>query len=550
MKRLVVVGHGMVGQRCVEAVRARDRAGAWHVTVLAEEPRLAYDRIGLSALFDGSSPADLALVPAGLYDGDPLVRPRLGEPATAIHRDRRVVSTAVGEYPYDALVLATGSYPFVPPVPGHDLPGCFVYRTIDDVEALQAYARGRRIGAVIGGGLLGLEAANALRLLGLRTHVVEFASRLMPLQLDQPGGAMLRDHVVKLGLTVHTDTRTERLEPGEDGAVRRLILGDGRTIDVDLVVFATGVRPRDDLARGCGLEVGERGGVLVDAQCRTSDPAIHAIGECAAVDGKVFGLVAPGYAMAEVVAKRLLGEEARFEHADTSTTLKLLGVDVASFGDPDSDVDGRLDVVYSDPVNGNYAKLALTDDARTLLGGILVGDASAYATLRASVGGPLPGKLADFLGSGIVHGVLPGTAQVCSCHAVDKDAILAAIADGCTDVPALGACTKAGTGCGSCVPLLRTLLDEAGVVQSKALCEHFDLSRQELFEVIRVRGLRTFSGIVAELGRGRGCDICKPAIASILAGLVGGHVLDDEQAALQDTNDHFLANLQRNGSYS
>jgi nitrite reductase (NADH) large subunit len=392
----------------------------------------------------------------------------------------------------------------------------------------------------------------------------------MPMQLDEAGGAMLRRHVEALGLTVHTGTKTERLEPGPNGSVGRMVFATDSSagdrgescaeessadsasfpgIAVDTVVFAAGVRPRDELARAGGLQVGPRGGVVVDQSCRTSDDAIYAVGECACVEGRVYGLVAPGYAMADVVARHLTGGDATsatFVSGDTSTKLKLLGVDVASFGD----TTGELDVVYSDPAHGIYAKLALTDDAQTLLGGILVGDASAYATLRASVDGPLPGKLADFLGSGEIQGDLPGTAQVCSCHAVTKDDILTAVGDGCADVSALKSCTRAGTGCGSCVPLLKTLLAQAGVEQSKALCEHFAYSRQELFDLIRVRELRTFSSIVAELGTGRGCDLCKPTIASILASLGNGHILDGEQAALQDTNDHFLANLQRNGTYS
>ncbi|GAA5023398.1 nitrite reductase large subunit NirB [Actinopolymorpha pittospori] len=568
--KLVVIGNGMVGQRFVEALRARDTDGRCDVTVLAEESRAAYDRVGLSAYFTGTAAEDLSLVPDGFYDGDPTLALRLGDPAVSIDRERRVVLTRSGEHPYDALVLATGSSAFVPPVPGHDLPGCFVYRTLDDLEALRTHCAGKRVGAVVGGGLLGLEAANALRLLGLRTHVVEFAPRLMPMQLDEAGGAMLRRHVEALGLTVHTGTKTERLEPGPNGAVGRMVFaGDSSAgdatdssaeepcadsgsfpgVEVDTVVFAAGVRPRDELARACDLRVGPRGGVVVDESCRTSDAAIYAVGECACVEGRVYGLVAPGYAMADVVARHLTGGDATpatFVSGDTSTKLKLLGVDVASFGD----TTGELDVVYSDPAHGIYAKLALTDDAQTLLGGILVGDASAYATLRASVGGPLPGKLADFLGSGEIQGDLPGTAQVCSCHAVTKDDILTAVGDGCADVSALKSCTRAGTGCGSCVPLLKTLLAQAGVEQSKALCEHFAYSRQELFDLIRVRELRTFSSIVAELGTGRGCDLCKPTIASILASLGNGHILDGEQAALQDTNDHFLANLQRNGTYS
>ncbi|MEU8389016.1 nitrite reductase large subunit NirB [Micromonospora sp. NPDC048842] len=545
---LVVIGNGMVGQRFVDALRARDPQGTWRVTVLAEEVRPAYDRVRLSAYFDGVGESELNLHTP--HDG---VRLRLGEPATAVDRDRQVVTTAVGEYRYDALVLATGSYAFVPPVAGTELPGVFVYRTLDDLAAIRAYARGRRVGAVIGGGLLGLEAANALRLLGLSTDVVEFAPRLMPVQVDQAGGAMLRRYVDELGVRTHLGVATTAIRQGPDGGVAALELSDGTALDAELVVVAAGIRPRDQLARDAGLPLGPRGGVLVDATCRTADERIWAVGECAAVDGTCHGLVAPGYATAEVVADRLVGGAATFPGADTATKLKLLGVDVASFGDAHGTTEGCLDVTFTDPATRVYAKLVLSDDAHTLLGGVLVGDASAYPTLRASVGGPLPAAPLALLapdGGGADAGALPAAAQVCSCNAVTRGDVDAAIADGCADVPALKACTRAGTSCGSCVPMLKQLLDAAGVAQSSALCEHFDVSRRELFEIVRVRGIRTFSRLVAEHGRGRGCDICKPVVASILASLGSGHVLDGEQASLQDTNDHFLANLQRDGSYS
>lgn len=555
IRRLVVVGHGMVGQRFLEALRERDTERRWLVTVLAEEPRPAYDRVRLSAVFDGVSEPELSL-----YHPDQEVTLKLAEPARRIDRAARRVVTDAGEYPYHALVLATGSYPFVPPVAGTDRPGVFCYRTLDDLAAIRAYAEGRRSGAVIGGGLLGLEAANALRLLGLTTHVVEFAPRLMPLQVDEAGGAMLRRYVEDLGVNVHLGAATTAIRGGAGGEVTGLSLADGRVIDADLVVIAAGVRPRDELARQAGLPVGERGGVLVDDTCRSADPHIWAVGEVAAVQGRCYGLVAPGYAMAEVVADRLMGGQATFPGADTSTKLKLLGVDVASFGEPmvnggDGPIPGcaePLAVTWTDPASRVYAKLVLSDDAKILLGGVLVGDTTAYPTLRACLGGPLPGPPLSLLAPAGDPGTggLPGTTQICSCHAVTKDRVLGAIADGCADVGAIKECTRAGTGCGSCVPLLKQLLAEAGVAQPKALCEHFDHSRQELFDIIRVRGIRTFSELVAAYGRGRGCDICKPAVASILASTVGGHILDGEQAALQDTNDHFLANLQRNGTYS
>jgi nitrite reductase (NADH) large subunit len=563
-EHLVVAGNGMVGQRLVEALRDRDggRDGGrrWRVTVLAEESRRAYDRVNLSAYFDGAAPAELELVPDGCY-GTGGYELHLAEPVTAIDRAARTVTTGHGRRVcYDALVLATGSYPFVPPVPGRDLPGCFVYRTLDDLDAIRAAAsraaastRGRRAGLVIGGGLLGLEAARALRLLGMSPHVVELAPRLMPLQVDEGGGALLRTMISELDVTVWLGTSVREIT--RDGKRLLASLANGTELDLDLVVFAAGVRPRDGLARAAGLAVGPRGGIVVDDGCRTADPDIYAIGECACAGGRVYGLVAPGYAMAEVVADRLTGGAAGFTGADTATKLKLLGVDVASFGDALAATEGALEVTVNDPVARSYAKIVVSGDAKTLLGGVLVGDASRYGVLRPLVGRPLPGDPVTMITpseSFSGPGALPGDAQVCSCYGVTKDAICAAITDRqLTDVAGVKDATRAGTGCGSCVPALSKLLADSGVAVGRALCEHFDASRAELFEIVRAEKITTFTGLIDRHGRGRGCDICKPAVASILASLGRGqHILDGEQAALQDTNDHFLANIQRNGTYS
>jgi nitrite reductase (NADH) large subunit len=548
MKRVVVAGNGMVGQRFAEALRARDTANAWRLTVLSEEPCGAYDRVALSSYLGGRDAAALSLVPGGFYDGRDTLH--LDQAVTGIDRAARTVTTATGKtIGYDALVLATGSRPFVPPTPGADLPGCYVYRTLADLDEIYAHAvSGARTAAVVGGGLLGLEAAGALRELGLDVHVIEVADRLMPQQVDAGGGEALRRHIERLGVTVHLGAPAASIEPG-----LRVRLAGGTVLDADLVVFSAGIRPRDELASASGLAVAERGGITVDGGCRTSDEAIYAVGECAAVNGRCYGLVAPGYAMAEVAADRILGGDATLAEPDTATKLKLLGVDVASFGDAHGTADGALGVVYADPVAGVYKKLVISDDATTLLGAVLVGDASAYAGLRPLAGRPLPSTPDQLLlpPSGGVQLSLPGDAQVCSCHAVTKDAVVAAVAgNGLTDVAGIKACTKAGTGCGSCVPMLKSLLTECGVHQSTALCEHFAQSRAELFDVVRTSGIRTFSGLIAAHGTGHGCDICKPSVASILASLGTGHILDGEQASLQDTNDHAMANLQKDGTYS
>ncbi|MFW5472004.1 nitrite reductase large subunit NirB [Knoellia sp. CPCC 206450] len=564
-KQLVVVGGGMVARRLVDALRSRDEPGQWAVTVLGEEPRAPYDRVALTSYFTGRHPEDLALGSQDLWD-DPLVTLRRGVRVDAIDRGAHTVTTNGGAVlPYDALVLATGSYAAVPPVPGHDLRGAFVYRTIDDVADLRAHVERRRgevdrpvRGAVVGGGLLGLEAAGALRALEVDTAVVEFAPRLMPLQVDDGGGEALKRLIEGLGVTVRTSTATSRIV-GDRGTVSRMEFDGGGSADVDVVVFAVGVRPRDELARASGLDVGERGGVVVDDACATADPAVWAIGEVACIEGRCLGLVAPGYTMAEVVADRLLGGAGTFPGADLSTKLKLLGVDVASFGDAFSQEPGGLEVVISDPVAGVYKKLVMSDDARTLRGGILVGDASAYAALRPMVGRALGGDPAAYLlpegAAPVTSGDLPEDATVCSCNNVTAGAVRCAVTDGgCTDLSGVKACTKAGTSCGSCLPLVKKLvtteLERAGVEVGNALCEHFDLSRAQLFDVVRVQGLTTFTEIIGRHGRGRGCDICKPVVGSILASLGTGHILDGERAALQDTNDHVMANLQKDGSYS
>jgi nitrite reductase (NADH) large subunit len=569
---VVVVGHGMVGHRFVEALRSRDADGAWRVTVLAEEADAAYDRVGLTGYTEHWDRGLLAL-PGNDYRDDDLVELRLGSRVTEIDRVAKTALTADGaRIGYDALVMATGSYAFVPPVPGHDLPSCHVYRTLDDLDAIRADALRAvedghaPVGVVIGGGLLGLEAANALRQFGLQTHVVEMAPRLMAQQLDEAGGALLGRMITDLGISVHAGVGTDSIQPAqrnrpvrrsaEDDSVR-VTLGDGTFIDAGLVVFAAGVRPRDELARAAGLELAARGGVLTDLSCATADPNIYAVGEVAAIEGRCYGLVGPGYTSAEVVADRLLGGAAEFPEADMSTKLKLLGVDVASFGDAMGTTPDCLEVVVNDAVNQTYAKLVLSDDAKTLLGGILVGDASAYGVLRPMVGEPLPGDPMALIapsgsdgGAGLGVGALPAGAQICSCNNVSKGELCEAIAGGCSDVPELKKCTLAGTSCGSCVPLLKQLLEAEGVEQSKALCEHFSQSRAELFSIISATSIRTFSGLIERFGTGKGCDICKPAVASILASTSSEHILDGEQASLQDSNDHFLANIQKNGSYS
>jgi nitrite reductase (NADH) large subunit len=564
---LVVIGHGMVGHRLLECLVDRGLTRKFEITVFGDEPRAAYDRVALSSMFDGIPAEDLSLVKPRFFE-DSGIRAHVGDRIVSLDRHRKSVTSERGiTMSYDVAILATGSKAFVPPLPGRDLLGCFVYRTVQDVEAIRAWASGRRVGAVIGGGLLGLEAAKALRSLGLETHVLERAPRLMPLQIDDGGGLALRRRIEDLGVAVHTAAETREIVADGEGKVRAIRFADGSEIPLDIVVFSAGIQPRDELARAAELEIGERGGVRVNAACRTSDESIYAIGECALAAGQIWGLVGPGYTMAGVVADQLAGGDATFAGADLSTKLKLMGVDVASFGDAFGRAPGARDIVFRDLVQNVYKRLVLSDDGKHVLGGMLVGDASAYGALSQMAKNrmpvpPQPEQLilpAAAAGAGSsapgVEG-LPDEALICSCNNVSKRKIcLAIVEENLRDVGAVKACTKAGTGCGGCATLvgdlLRVELAKAGVATSTGLCEHFDYSRQELFDIVRVEGIQTFGELLQRHGKGRGCEVCKPAVASMLASLsVGNYVLDGEQASLQDTNDHFLANLQKDGSYS
>ena len=556
-QRVVVVGNGMVGHRFVELAAAIPGVA---ITVLGEEPRTAYDRVHLSDYFAGADAGDLALP-----DAPSTATVHVGERATEIDRKSKTVCTDQGRLlHYDTLVLATGSYPFVPPIDGRDQPHCHVYRTIEDLDAIKASGDGAEVGVVVGGGLLGLEAANALKNMALTTHVVEFAPGLMGTQLDDGGGTMLRGMIEDLGVAVHTGKNTLRIVAGE-AARHRMEFADGDSLETDVVVFSAGIRPRDELARDCGLATGERGGVVIDESCRTSDPDVFAIGECALYDGRIFGLVAPGYEMAKVAASILAGDsDATFHGADMSTKLKLLGVDVGSIGDAHGRTRGASTYTYIDQRERVYKRIVVNKTGKKLLGAVLVGDTADYGMLLQTMLNELAlPKHPDTLilpqrdGGGMPAGAvdaLPDSAQICSCHDVSKGAIVAAVADGATTLGTVRGCTKASTGCGGCAPLVTQLLnaelEKRGIEINTDLCEHFPHTRQELYHLVRALGIKSFDALIEAHGRGRGCDICKPAVASILAACWNDHVLTEPHAPLQDTNDHFLANMQKNGTYS
>ncbi len=565
--RVVVVGNGMVGYKFCEKLVAR-ASDFFQITVFGEEPRPAYDRVHLSEYFAGKTAEDLTLAPLDWYF-DNQIQINLSDPITHIDRDNKTVLSHHGlSVPYDYLILATGSAPFVPSIPGIEKEGVFVYRTIEDLEMMQSHAKKARKGAVIGGGLLGLEAGKALIDLGLEEiHVIEFAPKLMPRQIDQAGSDMLKNKLEALGLKIHLSKNTH--EVLGDETIKGMSFADGSKLEVDMLVISAGIKPRDEVARLAGLEVGSRGGIVVNNLLQTSDPSIYAIGECALHKHMIYGLVAPGYDMAEVVATNLSkvadAEGKSFVSFDMSTKLKLIGIDVASFGNPFVEEPDCQTIVYENKSKGIYKRINISTDGKSLLGGILIGDAEQYNMLLQTTINNLviPKDPEDLIlgsrggesdgGAGIM--ALPDEALICSCEAVSKGRICHEIVENkLTNLNDIKKCTKAGTGCGGCVPLVKDLIQGTmkaqGIYIRNILCEHFDYTRQELFNLVKINNLRTYDEVLDKFGKDDGCEVCKPAVASILASLWNDMILQKENATAQDSNDRFLANIQRGGTYS
>ncbi len=561
-QKVVVVGNGMVGHHFVEQLAQLSAANqAIEITVLSAESRLAYDRVHLSEYFSGKTAEDLAMTDEKTYQ-DWNVSFQTNAKVVDIDRVEKNVVTESGQvFAYDKLILATGSYPFVPPIPGKDRDHCLVYRTIDDLDDIQASANVSKVGVVIGGGLLGLEAANALTALGLKTHVVEFAPQLMGVQIDAGGGRLLKEKIEALGVQVHTSKATSVIEDGETCRYK-LCFSDNTVLETDLILFSAGIRPYDNLAKSFDLELGERGGIVINNQCQTSDENIYAIGECALWNNFIFGLVAPGYSMAKVAAKDIIGEQASFTGADMSTKLKLMGVEVGSIGDAHAKTAGSLTYTYENQPEGVYKKIVVSSDKTKMLGAVLIGDTSEYdsllqymlnaidlpespETLILPSSGEKPSLGAD---------ALPATAMICSCHNVTKDDIISSIDQGACTINDVKTCTKASTGCGGCAALLKNVADtefaSRGVEVKKDICEHFAYSRRELFDIVSVEKIKTFDELLASHGKGHGCEVCKPVTGSILASVWNDYILKKAHLSLQDTNDTYLGNMQKDGTYS
>lgn len=560
---ILVVGNGMVGHHFVEQVR--QLSDELSIQVLSGESRLAYDRVHLSEFFKDKTESGLALTTEESYQAQN-IEFAYEKIVTDIDKENKYVTTEDGTtYAYDKLVLATGSYPFVPPIPGNDQAHCHVYRTIDDLYAMQASAKESKVGVVIGGGLLGLEAANALKELGLETHVVEFAPQLMAVQVDSRGGELLAKKITDLGVTVHTSKATDSIQPSTN---TRYVMqfSDGTELATDMIVFSAGIRPSDQLARTNDIAIGPRGGIVIDNYCQTSAEDIYAIGECALWNEQIFGLVAPGYSMARTAAGMIVKNDtskiAAFTGADMSTKLKLMGVEVGSIGDAHARTPEAQTYIYENQPEDIYKKIVVDKKGRYLLGAVLIGDTSDYDTLLqyALNNIALPKNPESLIlpstcdSPSLGPDVLPATASICSCHNVTKSDIISAMDAGETSLAGIKTCTKASTGCGGCTALLKSVVDselsKRGVEVNTDICEHFAYSRQELFNIIKVKGYRSFAALIKEEGKGHGCEICKPAVGSILASVHNDYILQQEHIALQDTNDTYLGNMQKDGTYS
>ncbi|MDB5020659.1 MAG: nitrite reductase [Pedobacter sp.] len=561
--QIIVIGNGMVGYKFCEKLRSK--SDKFNLIVFGEEPRRAYDRVHLSEYFNGKTADDLSLSTTDWYKEHNITL-YLNRPITSISREEKLVFDAEGHsYRFDYLVFATGSAAFVPNIPGIEKEGVFVYRTIEDLDLISEYAKRATTASVIGGGLLGLEAAKAIIDLGIeQTSIIEFAPRLMPRQIDAAGSDMLKAKLAELGLQIYLNKNTTAIE-GNTG-ITGLKFSDDSNLSTDMLVISAGIKPRDELAKACGIEVGPRGGIIVNEKMQTNDPAVFAIGECALYDGMIYGLIAPGYEMAEILASNLCEGNKEFHGFDMSTKLKLIGIDVASFGDHFIDEPDCRTIIFENKHKGTYKRINISNDGKYLLGGILVGDATAYNLLLQTANNKIvlpadPEELilgsrgADQESSSAGITGLPDTALICSCEGVSKGDICNSIGDGtCENIDDVKTCTKAGTGCGGCIPMIKDLVNYTLKAQGKyiknVICEHFNYSRQELYDLIHIHNLKSYDEVLDTLGKDDGCEVCKPLVSSLLASLWNEMILKKGNDAAQDSNDRFLANIQKGGSYS
>ncbi|OJJ49898.1 hypothetical protein ASPZODRAFT_109754 [Penicilliopsis zonata CBS 506.65] len=599
-EKIVIVGLGMVAISFIEKVIKLDSEKRFEIVVIGEEPHVAYNRVGLSTFFEHRKIEDLYLNPKEWYgsNADRGLSYHLNTQVTEVIPDKKVVKTSTGDtIEYDILVLATGSDAVLPThTPGYGAKGVFVYRTISDLERLINFASKHKgqTAVTVGGGLLGLEAAKAMTDLEDfgRVSLVDRNKWVLARQLDADAGSLVTRKIRELGLDVLHEKRIKSVDTDEDNNVVGITFEDSEKLECCCICFAIGVRPRDELGVQAGIKCANRGGFIINESLQTSIPNIYAIGECASWDNQTFGIIAPGIEMADVLSFNLTNldkEPKRFTRPDLSTKLKLLGVDVASFGDFFADRDGPKflpgrrpsippaalkeketeppvkALTYKDPFGGVYKKYLFTMDGNYLLGGMMIGDTKDYIKLNQMV--KTQTKLyvppSQFILGSQKEGEenaddLDDSAQICSCHNVTKSDIVENVKNGtCKTIAEVKSCTKAGTGCGGCMPLVQSIFNKAmldmGQEVSNHLCQHIPFSRVDLYNIIAVKQLKTFIDVMKAAGKkpdSLGCELCKPAIGSILASLWNQHVVEKDVHDLQDTNDRFLANIQRNGTFS
>ncbi|PTU22771.1 hypothetical protein P175DRAFT_0499315 [Aspergillus ochraceoroseus IBT 24754] len=602
-QRLVVVGLGMVAVAFIEKlIKLDSEKRKYDIVVIGEEPHVAYNRVGLSSFFEHRKIEDLYLNPKEWYGSfkDRSLDYHLNTRVTDIFPQHKTVKTSAGDIiSYDTLVLATGSDAVLPTnTPGYDAKGIFVYRTISDLERLMEFASAHKgvTGVTVGGGLLGLEAAKAMTDLGDfgSVKLIDRNKWVLARQLDGDAGTLVTKKIRDLGLQVLHEKRVAKIHTDDDNNVTGLLFEDGEELACSCICFAIGVRPRDELGAMAGIQCAKRGGFVIDKRLQTSVDDIYAIGECASWENQTFGIIAPGIEMADILSFNLTNmdkEPRSFKRPDLSTKLKLLGVDVASFGDFFADRDGPKflpgrrpslsdarapDAVvekeplvkaltYRDPFGGVYKKYLFTMDGKYLLGGMMIGDTKDYVKLNQMVKTqkPLEVPPSEFILGAQSRGEenaddLDDSTQICSCHNVTKGDVVESVKSGaCKTMADVKSCTKAGTGCGGCIPLVQSIFNKTmldmGQEVSNHLCMHIPYSRADLYNVVAIKQLKTFGDVMKGVGKcpdSLGCEVCKPAIASILASLFNQHVMDKEYHELQDTNDRFLANIQRNGTFS
>ena len=558
MKKLVVIGAGMAAGRLIEHVCD---AGGWEITLFNAEPRGTYNRIMLSPVLSGEKTYAEIVTHDDDFYAEHKVNCRFGEKVVAIDRKAKTVTGEKGTVPYDKLVIATGSNPFMIPLPGHDLDGVIAYRDLEDTELMMGLGEGNKA-VVIGGGLLGLEAAAGMHARGVDVTVVHLMGHLMERQLDEAAGYLLRKELVSRGMKVLCSSNSKEIL-GENGKVKALVLDNGTELPCDLLCMAVGIRPSIALAQEAGIATGK--GIHVDDQMITSDEDVLAIGECVEHDGAIFGLVAPLYDQAKVAAKTLLGEEAAFENKETATKLKVTGCDLFSAGDF-AEGEDREDIVFRDPGRGIYKRLVLEGDH--LIGAVMYGDTADGSWFHGLIKDKTDvSEMRETLifGPAFQGGTpldpmaavaaLPADAEICGCNGVCKSQIVDAIEGGAGDLDAVRATTKASGSCGTCTGLVEQLLavtlgDEFVADAPKPVCGCTDMTHEDVRRLIKSQKLQSQPAVWQELGwkTPNGCHVCRPAVNYYLLADWPVEYQDDPQSRFVNERKH--ANIQKDGTFS